>query len=329
MFASAGESGWVSRDPEMGSGGLTSLAIFQRERPIPERVIAHKTPVAYDTALYAGTNGNGVFRSQDGGASWRDRNEGLADLTIRALLVDRAGTVYAGTAAGGPYRRGDAEDRWSPVGTALPKTIHALAADPLRARVLYAGAATRLFRSRDGGKTWASLPVGTEPDSKFVVSSLAVDPTAPDTVFAAGRISCRACAVSSATALFKSIDGGASWMRMAANVGGPLLFGPGDSSILYGRDAGGAAASRDGGSTWTAAGEHGQTSLAAVLAIDPDWPGRLYGRSAAGGLVRVDARCSPDARTLCLQDGRFRVQVEWGSGVGRVEELGWSVPPDD
>src|SRR5215469_2518019 len=47
--------------------------------------------------LYAGTQGNGVLRSDDGGKTWR--SVGLAGQIVKALAVSRTqpGTVYAGT----------------------------------------------------------------------------------------------------------------------------------------------------------------------------------------------------------------------------------------
>ncbi len=47
--------------------------------------------------IYAGTQGNGVLRSDDGGKTWR--SVGLAGQIVKALAISRTqpGTVYAGT----------------------------------------------------------------------------------------------------------------------------------------------------------------------------------------------------------------------------------------
>src|SRR5215467_14128853 len=47
--------------------------------------------------IYAGTQGNGVLRSNDRGKTWR--SVGLAGLIVRALALSRTqpGTIYAGT----------------------------------------------------------------------------------------------------------------------------------------------------------------------------------------------------------------------------------------
>ena len=54
--------------------------------------------------LYAGTPGDGVFRSTNNGASWSAVNSGLTNLFVYALAVDSSRYVYAGTAGGGVFR---------------------------------------------------------------------------------------------------------------------------------------------------------------------------------------------------------------------------------
>ena len=54
------------------------------------------------TTLYAGTYSRGIFRSTDGGASWREFNRGLTDFGIAALAIDRTGTrLHAGSLSSG------------------------------------------------------------------------------------------------------------------------------------------------------------------------------------------------------------------------------------
>jgi hypothetical protein len=59
-------------------------------------VIDPKTP----STLYA-RGSYGVFKSSDGGANWSAMNEGLTDLVVTSLAVDKdATTLYAGTSSG-------------------------------------------------------------------------------------------------------------------------------------------------------------------------------------------------------------------------------------
>src|SRR5688572_3412078 len=65
------------------------------------RVFAHSTP---PNVVYAGLEGGGVFRSQDGGATWSAFNGGFPNpliTNVRALLASSTGTtVFAGTDSG-------------------------------------------------------------------------------------------------------------------------------------------------------------------------------------------------------------------------------------
>ncbi|MFN2634659.1 MAG: WD40/YVTN/BNR-like repeat-containing protein [Thermoanaerobaculia bacterium] len=302
-----GEGAWNRVDP---ADDITALAISQREKTPSGPLVAHRSRVDYETILFAGDRRGRVRRTSDGGETWADAAPGGTLGQITVLLADAAGGVWAGTSERGLFRSEDGGGRWTGTGTALPRPVHALAADPVRREVLHAGAGGGLYRSADGGRTWSAAPLGP-PGSTFAVTSVAVDPGVPSTVFAAGRLSCPGCpgGPGPATASFRSANGGASWTRLEKAVLGPLVFGK-DGSVLHAATPDGALQSRDGGSTWSpVAGDPDPPR--AVLAIDADWPGRVYARSAAGGLIRLDARCAAAASALCLIGGRFRIEVEW------------------
>ena len=50
-----------------------------------------------DGSVFAGTLGGGVFRSSDNGATWMVKNNGLTATDVRALAVNPAGDIFAGT----------------------------------------------------------------------------------------------------------------------------------------------------------------------------------------------------------------------------------------
>ena len=62
-------------------------------------VIALAIDPVTPATLYAGTYVGGVFKSTNGGATWRTADAGLASTTVSALAIDSAtpATVYAGT----------------------------------------------------------------------------------------------------------------------------------------------------------------------------------------------------------------------------------------
>ncbi|MEP6768403.1 MAG: hypothetical protein ABJC61_07015 [Acidobacteriota bacterium] len=308
LFRSGPDAGeWTRVD---AAADVTALAISQKEKPMSGPLVAHRSRVEYETALYAGDRTGRVRRTSDGGQTWADSAPDGTVGGVTVLLTDAAGTVWAGTSEGGLFRSDDGGRRWAAAGAGLPRTVHALAVDPARREVLHAGAGGGLYRSTDGGRTWSPAPLGPS-GSVFVVSSLAVDPGVPSTVFAAGRLSCPGCSGAPAPepAFFRSGSGGSSWTRLEKTVLGPLVIGK-EGSVLHAATPEGALQSRDGGSTWSPlAGDLDRPR--AVLAIDPDWPGRVYAKSAAGGLVRLDARCAAGPSALCLIGGRFRIEVEW------------------
>jgi photosystem II stability/assembly factor-like uncharacterized protein len=125
---------------------VMSLAIDFRQ---PNRLIAGGT----DT----------LYRSLDGGASWRAVAPELDGQTVFTIVVDGAedDRLLAG-ATKGVYASGDGGESWRHLGTGLEDiTVTALALDPIHPNRLYAGARYGgVYRSADGGRTWR--PAGLE-----------------------------------------------------------------------------------------------------------------------------------------------------------------------
>ena len=309
--STSGGEEWTPVRVAADGSPVTTLAILQRQRPTGEKIVAHATPLEYDTTLYAGTAGSGVFRSTDSGESWTPINTGLSSGSVAALLVEASGAIYVAT-EGGLFLVENGAERGMPVAGSLPK-IGSLAADPARGGVLYAGAGKGLYKSADGGRSWAALPIVLGTEFSFAPSSIAIEPGGSSVVFAAGTLSSRG-GEAPRDAVFASFDGGAFWSRLDEQLGGPLLFAN-DGSRLYASSHGGAAETRDRGRSWSRVASDG-AALAQVLAVDPDWPGRLYGRAQNGRIARIDARCRADGTTLCLAGGRFRIEIGWDAPAG-------------
>jgi hypothetical protein len=109
-----------------------------------------------------------------------------------------------------------------------------------------------------------------------------------------------------------SPDAGRSWTSLTRTVDAPLVWDAGDSERgrLFAAVTGGALSTADDGASWTPVGDEARP-IAAVLAVEADWPGRIWGAAADGTLTRVDARCAGGPTALCLRGGRFRIEVEW------------------
>lgn len=129
-------------------------------------------------AIYAGTNGAGVLRSDDDGASWRP--VGLAGVGVRSLAAD-GDRVVAGAQPVAVHRSDDGGATWAQL-DAFPRRpywwqpasrpyrqgyVSALA---VRGQTILAGIeAFRGFRSPDGGATWAPLRRGFSRDCHALV----------------------------------------------------------------------------------------------------------------------------------------------------------------
>ncbi len=127
---------------------------------------------AHPNIVYAGAQGAGVLRSDDGGQTWQPSE--LDGSIVKSLAVSRAapGTVYAGTKPALIYVSRDDGAHWeeltnfrrirsrwlwlSPAEKPFSAYVQALALSPDDPGVLIAGIEFgAVVRSADGGKTWS------------------------------------------------------------------------------------------------------------------------------------------------------------------------------
>jgi len=228
------------------------------------------------TTLYAGTNGNGVFKSTDSGGTWSAANMGLTNLRVRALAIDPTtpATLYAG-GGGGVFKSSDSGGTWAAANTGLTNLdVRALAINPTAPATLYAGTYLGgIFKSTDSGGTWAAANTGL---TTLDVRALAINPMTPSTLYAGTY----------GGGVFKSTDSGGIWT--VANAGltnidvNTLAINPTTASTLYaGTYGGGVFRSTDSGGIWANTGLPG--SWVYALAIDPTNPATLYAGRVCGG----------------------------------------------
>ncbi len=74
--------------------------------------------VASRSYLFAGTDGDGVCRSTNSGASWTPVNSGLTTQWVTSLAVSGS-YLFAGTVGGGVFRSTDNGDSWKPFNIGL------------------------------------------------------------------------------------------------------------------------------------------------------------------------------------------------------------------
>jgi len=243
----------------------------------------------------------GHFRSSDGGATWVPQTAGPfasgGNLTSLAFAPSRPSVVYALSAIYGLpdsfFRSDDGGVTWEPLATPfIAGDSGQVIVDPQAPDTVFVPSFFALYRSVDGGRSWADKsPV---PDRFSQAARVVFDPHRPRTVFA----------MDASSGLYRSDDGGDSWRAVGASAGGIVL---GDSFFLQDLAFSGNGStlvvgaryrppewhplstffqSQDGGATWTTLSRRVPFALNA-LAVDPSAAGRLYA-TAREGVFRSD-----------------------------------------
>ncbi|HEY5906934.1 MAG TPA: glycosyl hydrolase, partial [Vicinamibacteria bacterium] len=189
--------------------------------------------------------GDGVYRSEDGGKSWK--NVGLkASEHIGKILVHPKDSNVVYVAAQGPlwapggdrglYKTTDGGKTWAAVLSIDENTgVSDVVMDPRDPDTLVAAAYQRrrhvftlidggpgsgLHKTTDGGKTWKKITSGL-PKEEMGRIGLALAPTEPDTLYALVETA----AANKAGGTFRSTDRGESWERRSGYVpDGPMYY---------------------------------------------------------------------------------------------------------
>ncbi|HEV2855076.1 MAG TPA: hypothetical protein VHC97_19945 [Thermoanaerobaculia bacterium] len=170
--------------------------------------------------LFAGLFDSRVWKSTDGGRSWRETQwagptQGFLSVTSLAFDSGNPSVMYAGTNSNGIWKSADAGETWKavfPVAGAFDSVL-ALAVDPSQSGRIYAAVdrpisddkppTGEVWRSQDAGATWRKVFSVETP-----VFSLAVDPGNPRNVYAGYE----------RNGTFKSEDRGTTWLSAHAGL---------------------------------------------------------------------------------------------------------------
>ena len=226
-------------------------------------------------SVYALNINGGILKSTDGGGSWSVVSvspQGTASDGFRWLVVAPGeggpSTVYAGGGARGVFKSLDGGSTWALATSGLFATsIDSLAIDPQNPHTVFAGVEVAgLYKSTDGAVSWSAT--GSLPGVN--VFALANDPPEPGTFYAGGP-----------NGLYKSINGGASWVQLQVAPAWTDLAAPIFPLAVDTRNPGtvysGSFKSTDGGASWAKL-----AVLPTALAIDPQDSGTLYAGTIAG-----------------------------------------------
>ena len=163
--------------------------------------------------LYVGTDGQGVYRFDEGRNSY-DLIGGVSlyNAHVNGLLTSPDSQIYALTSDGLFVTGGD---DWQKLET-LPELAVSLAVAPNDPQTLYAGgASTGAFRATDGGQNWERISSGldTIPGTALRITALTVDESNPNHVIAA-----TAYGLGSQLArggIYESSNAGLDWTKLA------------------------------------------------------------------------------------------------------------------
>ncbi len=256
------------------------------------RVISLGIDPSLPANVFAGTMGDGTYKSPDGGRTWHQFNAGIQKGTISAIVnqivFNPLGTemIYAATTVG-VFRSVDGGRTWSERMTGMTEVnfVVTLAMDPQRPIVLFAGTTGGLYRSNNGAGSWEKKTNGMVAfDAKMAsmalgVNSIAVGPTNSDLIYAG-----------TTSGLYRSTDQGEQWSKiegsMADTYVSAVQFDPVHPSTLYIATSDRVQKSNDSGATWTPMTTGLEATSIRSLQISPHDSRVLYIGTNGGGLYR-------------------------------------------
>jgi photosystem II stability/assembly factor-like uncharacterized protein len=207
------------------------------------------------TTLYVGSASGGLWRSLDGGTTFKPVFDREPVQSIGAITLDPSHpkTVWVGTGeswmrnsvsvGNGIYRSTDGGDTWEYKGLPESEHVNRIVVDPASADTVYACVPGKLwsdspdrglYKTTDGGKTWALVLKG--PNLSTGCSGLAMDPRNPARLFAGlwdfrrkgwtFRSGGEGPKAASGSGLYLTEDGGKSWTRLDEKSAKGLPAGP-------------------------------------------------------------------------------------------------------
>ena len=237
-----------------------------------------------------GDNGErGVFKSTDGGASWRkvlfvDAHTGASDVAFDAsnpkVLYAGLWQVYrkpwvmeSGGPGGGLYKSVDGGEHWTRLsGHGLPEGLLgrinvAPTSNPQRVYAMIEAKRGGLYRSDDAGASWTLVNDKNDYRQRaWYFNTVFADPKDANTVYVLN------------TQLYRSTDAGKTFKPLHTRHGDnhELWIDPADPRRMINGNDGGADISVDGGKTWTS--EMNQpTAQFYHVSADDQFPFHLYG----------------------------------------------------
>ena len=165
--------------------------------------------------VYGAELGGDVFRSKDGGQSWRIIKR--FNFELRHLVVDplNSNRLYAAAYSQGLYRSDDGGENWVSAGNGFEKfndslSFNRLVMNTAQKDSLFWISKYGILRSNDAGASWSEIKLLTPPGSVNIYG-FAFNPKNPQEMYYTGTILGDNNKNVRST-LYKTADGGVNWV---------------------------------------------------------------------------------------------------------------------
>ena len=289
--------------------------------------------------MYVGTAGGGVWKTTDAGTNFKPIFDKHCQ-SISSIAIDQAhpDTLWVGTGesnmrnsvsvGNGIYRSTDAGENWTKMGLDSSEHISRVLIHPTSPNTIFAAVpgnlwndskARGLYRTQDGGKTWAKV---LYVDEKTGCAEVIINPKNPNILYASmwqfRRTPYSFSSGGKGSGIYKSIDGGTTWKKLTNGLpegefgrvaialaptepDNVLAIVEAKNSALY--------ISADGGNTWK------QQSASPNVVARPFYFSTLV----------VDPK---DAKRVYRPSFTFSISTDGGYSFGEPGYFGGGVHPD-